>query len=236
MTFLNQRFITLIILTTASLPVLAESVDVKVIGTIIPAACTPTVAGGGTIDYGDIKPSDLKKDDYTVLDVKTAELSISCDAATKVAINAINGRPGSLAGATEAGPDSVGKSPITLSTEAGGFQAAVVGLGLSSNQAKIGGYAIYITDPIADSKEVSLLYRNNPADTFSSSSNSNLPLYLTGGDRGVTWASSGSSDVLTFTTLNATLGIQAYINKVSELDLTQAVNLDGLTTIELEYL
>ncbi|UXZ19937.1 DUF1120 domain-containing protein [Pseudomonas sp. YeP6b] len=40
----------LAVLATTSLSALADSVDVKVIGTITPASCKPTLAGGGVVD------------------------------------------------------------------------------------------------------------------------------------------------------------------------------------------
>ncbi|MGK8936242.1 hypothetical protein ACRS85_26935 [Pluralibacter gergoviae] len=39
-----------------------------------------------------------------------------------------------------------------------------------------------------------------------------------------------------FKTLTGTLNVQAVINKGAELDLSKAVNLDGLSTIQLYYL
>jgi hypothetical protein len=50
------------------------------------------------------------------------------------------------------------------------------------------------------------------------------------------WATKGTTTPIAFTTLAGKLGVQAYINKASELDLTKPVVLDGLTTLELVYL
>ncbi|WIE52931.1 DUF1120 domain-containing protein [Pseudomonas sp. GM17] len=56
--------------TAFSLGAHAASVEVKVIGTIIPNACTPTLAGGGTIDYGTHSSTDLSTNDFTLLPEK----------------------------------------------------------------------------------------------------------------------------------------------------------------------
>lgn len=40
----------------------------------------------------------------------------------------------------------------------------------------------------------------------------------------------------TFTNMSGTINVQAYINKTSELDISQPIELDGQTTIELVYL
>ncbi|KFD14546.1 hypothetical protein GSMA_02017 [Serratia marcescens subsp. marcescens ATCC 13880] len=41
---------------------------------------------------------------------------------------------------------------------------------------------------------------------------------------------------MAFTTVAGKLGVQAYITKTSELDLSKPINLDGLTSLELVYL
>lgn len=87
---------------SASSSIAADSVDLKVIGTITPVACTPTLSGGGTVDYGTIKADTLKADDYTVLPMRTLDFSITCDGNAKVAVSAISGRPGTALGADEA--------------------------------------------------------------------------------------------------------------------------------------
>ncbi|WP_139319892.1 DUF1120 domain-containing protein, partial [Serratia marcescens] len=55
----------LAVLATNSTAVMAESIDVKVIGTITPTACKPNFGGGGTIDYGNIQPASLSNDTFT---------------------------------------------------------------------------------------------------------------------------------------------------------------------------
>ena len=70
---------------------MAESVDVKVIGTITPTACKPTLSGGGTVDYGIIPPASLKKDAFNQLDKRQLDFAITCDAPAKVAIAAKSG-------------------------------------------------------------------------------------------------------------------------------------------------
>ena len=54
--------------------------------------------------------------------------------------------------------------------------------------------------------------------------------------RYATWAATGTTTPIAFTTLTGKLGVQAYINKASELDLTKPIALDGLATLELVYL
>lgn len=144
----------LAVLAFTSSAVMAESIDVKVIGTITPTACHPTLTGGGTIDYGTIPPKALKKDALTQLSLKSVDFSITCDAPAKVAIKAINHRKETTAGVD--GDDTFGASiPKGLSEENG---TRVVGLGLSGGK-KIGGYNLTIRESTADGAKVTRFTR-----------------------------------------------------------------------------
>ncbi|EMH7336993.1 DUF1120 domain-containing protein [Serratia marcescens] len=66
-----------------STAVMVESIDVKVIGTITPAACKPTLTGDGVVDYGTIAPASLNKDAFNQLDNKKLDFVITCDAPAK---------------------------------------------------------------------------------------------------------------------------------------------------------
>ncbi|WP_112362464.1 DUF1120 domain-containing protein, partial [Serratia quinivorans] len=210
----------------------ADSVDLKVIGTIEPVACTPTLSGGGTVDYGTIKADTLKADDYTVLPLKSLDFSITCDGRTKVAVQAINGRLDSLAGATE-GTSGTGSTPVTLPEL---NSAGVAGLGLDG-VAKIGGYGLVInpTSLTADGVAVDSI-------TWSAAGSTAWEKSATGGmfnsvpGRRLSWAATGTLIPVTFKNMAGKLNVQAYINKASELDITKPIKLDGLTTIELVYL
>ncbi|MEG5569403.1 DUF1120 domain-containing protein [Enterobacter bugandensis] len=229
---MQKSVLALAVLATASLPALAESVDVRVTGTITPVACTPTIAGGGTIDYGTIDPASISDTDYTVLPEKQVDFSIACDAPAKIAIKAINGRPGTLAGATES--VSGGAAPVNLF---GAINQGAFGLGLDGTD-KIGGYGIRIAQGTvqADGTAVDNILRNTPTAAWISVGTGVGSLINASNVRHVSWAASGSLDPIAFTNMTGKLGVQAYINKGSELDLTKPVTLDGLTTIELVYI
>lgn len=228
---MKKTVLALAVLATTSLPVMAESVDVRVIGTITPAACTPSLTGGGTIDYGAINPATLSSTAFTVLPEKQIDFSISCDAPAKVAIKAINGRPNTVAGSTE-GPSGTATAPVNVF---GTANISVAGLGLDGAD-KIGGYGIRITagTVTADSTAVDSIQRN--ADHTAWTATPVGSIYATEIQRHSTWAATGTLTPVAFENLTGKLGVQAYINKASELDLTKPVVLDGLTTIELLYL
>lgn len=209
-----------------SATVWAESVDVKVIGTIAPSSCTPTISGD--IDYGNISPSILSQDDFTQLDSKHVKFTIRCDAPTRLALKARNGRPGTTAGTIYNNDDGV--SPPSGMNNGSGL---VVGLGMSGDK-KIGGYSITLSEIFADDKPVTPITRGAaPADHWIKVPI--LPLYK-GFEIVSSWSSNDTITPSTFTNMTAMLNVRAYINKRSELNIGTPIKLDGLTTIELFYL
>ncbi|MBE4810069.1 MULTISPECIES: DUF1120 domain-containing protein [unclassified Enterobacter cloacae complex] len=215
----------------------AESVQVNVIGTIVPAACTPTLSGGGVVDYGNIKASTLSADAYTLLPVKSLDFAISCDAPARVALHAVNDRPGTLAGGEVA--NGVGKAPVNVFGNTSGLYP-VVGLGLDGTK-KIGGYGLTITGGTVTAD-------GNPVDSITNAQNDGTGTWYSSGKglgagtpfswtpRSISWAQTGTLVPVAFKTLAGKLDVQAYINKASELDLSHAVKLDGQTTLEVVYL
>ena len=229
---MQQSVCALAVLAATTLPAMAASVDVRVIGAITPAACTPTLSGGGTVDYGVINPTTLSATDYTVLPEKSVDFSITCTAPAKVAITPVNGRPGTVAGATEAGGGAA-LTPVSLLSLTG---AGVVGLGLSNGE-KIGGYAMKVEDLTTDGAPADVI-RTALGTTGWAADGNHYGFFRNVGTVPfqVTAAAPGTLVPEAFTTLNGKLRVQAYLNKTSELNVANAVNLDGLTTIELVYL
>ncbi|NNS10132.1 DUF1120 domain-containing protein [Erwinia sp. JH02] len=213
-----------------STAVMAESIDVKVIGTITPTACKPTLTGGGTIDYGTINPNTLKKDEFTILAEKKIDFAITCDAPAKVAIAAKSGRG-------ESAVNKDGKLTV-ISTHIplfGAPNAHAVGLGLDGTKG-VGGYSLRLQAGTmqADGKNVDSIQSNGNPTAWGKTEYG--ALFNLSGQRYASWAATGTLTPIAFTTLSGKLGAQAYINKASELDLTKPVKLDGLTTLELVYL
>ncbi|AZD55527.1 Beta-fimbriae probable major subunit [Pseudomonas chlororaphis subsp. aurantiaca] len=239
---LQQSACALAVLAATTLPAMAESVDVRVIGTITPTACTPTLSGGGTIDYGAINPNTLSATAYTTLPAKQLDFAITCDAPAKVAVKAINGRPGTIAGRPTEGTGGANWLPPGATVfGATGAGALVVGLGLAGTT-PVGGYAARIAggSVSADGVNVDSIYNDSGSATggawAAAGTAANSGALYGGNLRHVSWAASGTTTPLAFTTLAGKLEVQAYLNYSSLLDLTKPVALDGLTTIELVYL
>ncbi|MDR0805543.1 MAG: DUF1120 domain-containing protein [Enterobacteriaceae bacterium] len=232
----------LAVLAASSSAAFAESVDVIVTGTITPSACTPAISGGGVIDYGAIAPSTLNPTNYTVLAEKTLAFSIVCDAPAKVAIQTRSSRPGSIAGGIAGLGSGIGVEQLPSGVVLFGYTSIYgVGLGFDvDGTTKIGGYGMRIkpNSVLVDDVAATQLFSNNfYSSTSSWTVATSGTLFNTGvHPRVITWADTGTTVPKAFTTMTGTLGVQAYINYISELDLTHPIVLDGLSTIELVYL
>jgi len=205
-----------------------DSVDVRVIGQIVPAACTPALSGGATIDYGTIKAETIAKDDFTILPVKSLNFTLTCEAAAKVALtSAVDSRSGTAV-------NPVGKSLFGRTIVA---NTTLMGLGQADGK-NIGSYAMLI-----DGASTKLDGTTTP-DSIVSSDVGMSWVKAAVGDVWLgankfylySWANAGELEPVAFTTLTGTLKVQAAINKGSELDLTKAVTLDGMSSVQVYYL
>ncbi|MFJ2550254.1 DUF1120 domain-containing protein [Pseudomonas sp. NPDC087612] len=220
-------------LAAVSVPAHASSVDLKVIGSITPASCVPTLGGGGTVDYGTIHPSTLSDTTPTLLQEREIPFTVTCSAPAKFGLTAIEGRPNTALGTLW--PSGVAEKPASVTFNSGTWYAA--GLGLADGK-KIGGYSLVVkTDTVmADGAAIATIHRN--ADwaegTFAASTTAS-GMY-SGGIRTVSWATPATTVPVAITNLNGSLAVQAYLNTTTELDMSKPIALDGLTTLELVYL
>ncbi|WP_300727205.1 DUF1120 domain-containing protein [Pseudomonas sp.] len=225
---------TLVMLIVISEPAQAGSVDLSVKGSINPAACAVRLSMGDYFEY-DLSEVELSETDFTVLDKKELDFAIECAAPVKVAIQAINNRPGTVAGGIETGPSNTATVPVQLW---GPIYSRVVGLG--GDMYKVGGYAIgLVTDSLLDGTQAMQVQVNTTNDVkWTGFSGDIVGLY---GDNYVNKTSWAHSNLPVFGPsaikhLTAKLVIQAYLNKSVEMDLTKPIVLDGSTTLELVYL
>jgi len=215
----------------------ADSVDVRVVGTIVPAACTPSFPSGAVVDYGTIKASSLNQTSYTVLNEKAVEFAITCEAPTKVSLRAINGRPNTTADSNDT---SYGFAPMPVGITLLGktFPSGTAGLGLDG-ATRIGGYAMMINNSsfTADGVAVNAIRRPFAnAPTTWAASDGTLFSISPSDVTPVSWAAAGQLTPVAFTALTGQLRVQGFLNKVSALDVSKPIHLDGLTTLEVNYL
>ncbi|WP_248731101.1 DUF1120 domain-containing protein [Pseudomonas sp. MWU13-2517] len=108
----------------------ASSVDLSVTGKITPAACTPSLSRGGTVDHGKISVQDLNPRGNTQLPNATLTFEVNCVATTALAVKVTDNRFGT-AGYTD-------------------WTDSYFGLGLASNNNKIGWYELRMNNATAD--------------------------------------------------------------------------------------
>ncbi|WP_050478103.1 DUF1120 domain-containing protein [Herbaspirillum rhizosphaerae] len=221
-----NKLITLAALTStllaSALTHAATTTELKVTGVIRPAACTPSFTGGGTVDYGVIPPTSLSATAPTVLAEKSVPFSVTCDAATKVAVRAIDNRSASVA-------------PGVLAAAGAGFvDNYAYGLGTVGGK-KVGAYKIRMPQGsfTADGTTPDLIYDLLNDNTWKRSGGGNL--YSNGTGR-LSFATAGTIVPSAYKTMTGTIAVQAVIDKTSNLDLTGDVPLDGSATIEVQYL
>ncbi|HEJ0337319.1 TPA: DUF1120 domain-containing protein [Klebsiella aerogenes] len=207
-----------------------DSIDIKVIGQIVPAACAASVTGGGTVDYGTMKTSALSSDDFTMLDVKTLDLNITCEAPVKIALKTTDMRSDSVIALT-------GKN---WDMKAGSVAASAQDFGLGmANGKNIGAWAMWMEPASikADGNSVDALdTTGTPTSSSTWTKSATGASWLSSSGAYKSWGATGTTTPVALTTLTSTLSIQAGINKASELDLTKPVTLDGLATIQVYYL
>ncbi|MET3819790.1 MULTISPECIES: DUF1120 domain-containing protein [Burkholderia] len=209
------------LLALGSASAFADSFDVKVTGTIKPGACTPTLAGGGTFDYGLIGSAELSPTAPTLLAVLSDSITITCDAAARVALSAQDNRAGTRA---FTGNINFFGSANSVNTQ--------FGLG-SAGDKNIGAFAFrFRTNSFtADGAAVDSIYSSTSGATWGAS---NGIVNNTGGYE--SWAKKGQTVPVAAKVFTGTLDVQAAIDKTSNLDLSQEINLDGLATVSLVYL
>lgn len=222
-------------LISASSAFAADSTDLKVGGIIIPAACTPTLSNGGAIDYGFIKGALVHADNYKRLGDLFLDLTITCGYPAKIAISAINGRLGTLV--SDSAENALGAAEVPYM----GSSQYAFGLGMAGTQ-KIGGYTLWLTDPMYDGKQAAILSKNTKNGVFGNvgagSTNFFEESFISRGNltKQLSWGALGNFTPVEFKTLKTKITVAAYLNKASKLDLTSIIRLDGQATLELIYL
>lgn len=188
----------------------ASSTDLSVTGVITPSACSPSFSSGGVIDHGKIAAKDLNPDRWNVLENRTLQLAISCDAPTLLALRSIDNQ------------SSSSYDP-----------ANSYGLGMVSGK-KLGDYVLVFSDPIADGAAISVLESRDNGITWRENYPSDIwPVsYLASfGDQ-----STGSWAPTPIKQVTADIRIETMIAPTAGMDLTNETPINGSATVEVRYL
>ncbi|TFY92837.1 DUF1120 domain-containing protein [Pseudomonas kairouanensis] len=191
--------------------------DMRLQARFAPAACTPSLSGGGTVDFGKLSVMDLDMHKDTLLAARPLVISVACDAPTAFTLRLQDNRQGSATGPGD---------------------ETRYGLGLDAKGQKIGRYAV-IFDPLrVTADHFAQLYRtDSPTGDAPWSSASASPLAI-GANRHLGFSASagstGGPDPIQ--QLSATASLEAVIAPLGSLDLGSEVRLDGSATLEINYL
>ncbi|WP_454841228.1 DUF1120 domain-containing protein [Pseudomonas hormoni] len=183
----------------------ASSTDLTVTGLITPNACTPSLSDGGMVDVGKVQVKDLSPTRYTTVGSQPIQLTVACDAPTPFAINAIDNKAGTSA------------------------SDLYFGLGLTSNNEKIGYFTPLIQSALADGQ---------PAHSIRSIDNgaSWTRIYQIIKNSLTSTSVVGTLIPIAVKDLTVELMVQTVIARADSLTLTDDVAFDGSATFEMKYL
>jgi type 1 fimbria pilin len=189
--------------------VFADTANLSVVGTILPASCTPSFPAGGTYDLGAVALKSLSETAFTTLPVHRVSYLIECDAAVTAAYRVIDNRADSQHG------------------------APAFGYGLGVQGASSIGYAAILIGQVAmaDGQSASILESTNRFGWHAHSATdairpANYYAYTVG----------GGTTPEAFSRYEGTLTLSPRVRPVSELDVDEEVVLDGSMTMEVVYL
>ncbi|MGF6779447.1 DUF1120 domain-containing protein [Paraburkholderia sp. GAS334] len=225
MKFVSKNTLLAAMLAAASVSAFAaDSVDLKIVGTIVPPSCTPALTGGGVVDFGNIPAASLSQTSFNKIGSKSMTLSVTCDSPTLLAIKAIDGRAGTAVagGALYSDgyvfPDSMG-----------------FGLGAVGGK-NVGTYILGVTNTQSgDGTVVQHMRSDDGGSTWVRTGQVIDTLMKADGSRIQSWGPALTPTA--YTTVSQTFNVLATINKAANLPaLNQAVPLDGMATFSLVYL
>ncbi|CAG4903726.1 DUF1120 domain-containing protein [Paraburkholderia saeva] len=198
----------------------ADSVDLKIIGTIAPTSCTPTLAGGGVVDFGTIPASTINANSFTNIGTKTTSVTVTCDAPAVIAIKLLDNRASSLA------------SGVVHSIDSNHYDVDGYGLG-TVNGINIGAYVVRMSGQgTGDGAAVDNIWSDN-ATTWTKASTASA---VSPTKEFRSWATPGTLTPAAHTVFSQNFSIMAGVNKGSALPLNQDIPLDGLVTFSMVYL
>lgn len=204
------------LLLTLAWPVAHGATTLGVEGRSVPGACVIALSGQGTVDYGMIPSNTLVRGAYKQLPRKQLDMSITCEAATRLALNFIDNRAESrVAGIT-------------------GVATDFYNYGLGSVAGKnVGGYALLIDDgTLADGATIKNIFSSDNGGRWHAGTH-----YLQHEGQIFSFGIGGMRpSPQSFVRLRARILVDTYLNKPEELPSGREVRLDGFTTIDLLYL
>ena len=205
------------VLLLSATSVLANTADLRVIGTIAPSACTPVFNGGATVDYGIIPNTSLSSTEQTTLAPKDIGYTITCNGPLPVYTSWSDGRSGT---AVPGGVDV--RNNFGLGTHDG---------------VNIGRYTVsnITTGSTGDGNPVAVIQRNSSTSAWIAPS-PNGGEVTANGSRHYSFAPVGTLVPGAYTVFVGSLRVTPTIAATNTLDMSEEVVLDGLSTMTVNYL
>ena len=207
---MKKTLLAFILAACASSALAAPTAVLKVKGVLTNAACSPELSQGGVVDYGTIHTSELSDSAVNQLGQKTIDLTITCDAATKVSWNLVDDRVDSRAGITVNNGNATGGAVSDASQ--------TYGVGKAKDVA-IGNYSLFVNvgSVVADTNKVDAIVMDGNNSVWTKSTD-------------------GSVEPLAFTSATFPLVTSLAIQDTKTLAITDDTDLSGQLTISLRYL
>ncbi|MBV4451071.1 MULTISPECIES: DUF1120 domain-containing protein [Pseudomonas] len=196
-----------VLLSGAGSAMAASSVDLTVTGLITPSSCEPSLSSGGVYDMGKISAKDLNVDMPTSFPVTTLQLTVTCDAATLMALEAKDNREGS-----------------DFNNDTMAF-----GLGLVNGNEKLGSVELRLLSPIVDGAPARAIGSTDGGTVWERDTN-----FMRGNILSV--ADNTTDAPIPVQTLTSELALYPKIAPARTLTLTNEVAIDGSVTLTVKYL
>lgn len=204
--------------------VAASTANFRLRADMLPVSCDVLLSNGGVVDFGTISAGHLSNSAFTSVGTGFVSLTLTCDAAAKVALTAVDGRKGTAVA-------GIGKFLFPNQND-----AATFGVG-SVDGKQVGAYILYREDaPTADGAAARSIVSNDDGATWAVSSGANNA--ITPNARLHGWApASGTVAPGSFTSVTQRYKIRLGLNKKTGLPpVAQEIPIDGLATFTVTYL
>lgn len=187
--------------------------NLKVIGTIKPAACTVTLGTtGGTVDYGLIAASTLQPTTPTPLTEKSLPLNVNCGSTAAQIALSVN--------------DLQASSTVDRILGAGIPETQNFGLGTVGNR-RTGGYSVRFSSLNGAGATLHSIKRATQASSWMYSSDGRIDKF----PYQHSWSRNTQPVPAFVTSVSGTLVVRAVINRGDALDLGNDIPLNGLATL-----
>lgn len=205
-----------------------QGFDIKVTGTIQPAACEAVITGGDTFDFGTIPAGSLEQDTFTYLGMRQTGFRILCLTPTRLMLQPRDNREGTT-GSLMPGDDS---------------RETYFGIGMDSRNSPIGGWMASLGTLLVDGgNDLAVISTRDNGRTWRPSLTIDVPnnvipfrKYKAGVSEQYSIAKAGEATPRAFSLLSGTLTAEVYITSASTLNTSSQLPFNGSVTVEMIYL